>query len=53
MLDIRGEQKIKKLNREKKPIKILKKIGRFGFGFINLKPKKLNRTKTPEKQKKN
>jgi len=53
MLDIRGEQKIKNWIVKKNRLKFLKKIGRFGFGFINLKPKKLNGTKTPEKQKKN
>jgi hypothetical protein len=41
---------IKKPNREKKsikPITILKKLtGSVRFGFISLKPKKLNRTQT-------
>jgi len=39
------------LDREKKPIKI-KKTDRFGFGFISLKPKKLNRTQTEKMGKK-
>jgi len=30
---------LKKLNREKKPIRIFKKTDRFGFGFISPKPK--------------
>ena len=33
------EKKLKKLNREKKPIRIFKKTDRFGFGFISPKPK--------------
>ena len=46
---------MKKPNREKKPIKpikILKKTGRFGFGFISLKPKKPNRTEPKQKKTK-
>jgi len=34
---------------KKKPIRILKKIDRFDFGFISLKPKKPNRTQTEKK----
>jgi len=58
MLDVAGKQKnqktkktekqiIKKTKPWKKSIKILKKSTGsvlFGFGFISLKPKKLNRT---------
>jgi len=48
---------LKKLNREKnpiKPIRILKNQPvRFGFGFISLKSKKPNRTQTEKKPEKN
>ena len=43
---------MKKSNRKKKPIKLIKifkKINWFGFGFISLKPKKLNWTQTEKK----
>jgi hypothetical protein len=34
-----------------KPIRILKKTDRFGFGFISLKLKKLNRTQAKKTEK--
>ena len=44
---------MKKSNRKKKPIKILKKpTGSVRFSFISLKPKKSNQTQTEKNQAK-